>query len=199
MGCGEVGKKQTNHLKLAIKKNKNHAIHANIYPFDSTRIINFDIIEVPGHAPDQIALYDRTNRWLISGDLLLNHISSNALVEPDKGGNRMHTLIDHMNSLKKFLLIPIDLAFPGHGTLIEQPRNLIQKRLDGIEEKAGRLLKLIHEGITTGNDLAQTYYKHRYDTQFSLVMSEIIGHLDYLEVQGRINKELKEGVWHYSI
>ena len=28
-------------------------------------------------------------------------------------------------------------------------------------------------------------------------MSEIIGYLDYLELQGKINKEIEKGIWHY--
>ena len=54
--------------------------------------------------------------------------------------------------------------------------------------KADRLLNLSNSGISTGNELAKTYYKKIYHQQFSLVMSEIIGHLDYLETQGKIKK-----------
>jgi glyoxylase-like metal-dependent hydrolase (beta-lactamase superfamily II) len=198
MGCGEAGKIQINYLKQAIKKNKELAINALLHPIEKNKINDFDIIEVPGHAPDQIALFEKTSKWLFSGDLLINHISSNALIEPNNNGERIYSLIEHMNSLKKCLPLPIELVFPGHGTLINQPIKLIQKRLNGIEEKAERLMTLIREGIGTGNELAQTYYKNKYEKQFSLVMSEIIGHLDYLEVQGRIHKKIKEGVWHYS-
>ncbi|QGQ46358.1 MBL fold metallo-hydrolase [Metabacillus sediminilitoris] len=199
MGCGHTGRKQVNYLQQAVKKNKELAIHANLQVIDEkNKLFGFEIFEVPGHAPDQIALFDRTSNWLISGDLLINHISSNALVEPDQSGKQMHTLIDHMNSLHNCLSLPIKLVFPGHGVLIEKPMELIQKRLQGIEEKAERILLLIQEGISTGSELAQTYYKNKYDTQFSLVMSEIIGHLDYLEAKGRIHKDMKKGIWHYT-
>ncbi|WP_260842610.1 hypothetical protein [Siminovitchia fortis] len=33
-------------------------------------------------------------------------------------------------------------------------------------------------------EVAQAYYKEKYVKQFSLVMSEVIGHLDYLEERG---------------
>lgn len=58
---------------------------------------------------------------------------------------------------------------------------------------------MIQSGIHTASELAQTLYKKMYDQQFSLVMSEVIGHLDYLEVQEKIYKDLIEGIWHYSI
>ncbi|HZH58791.1 MAG TPA: hypothetical protein VEY70_04275 [Metabacillus sp.] len=83
--------------------------------------------------------------------------------------------------------------------MIDKPDDLIQKRLDRIEEKAERLKSLINEGFNTGSALAQHYYKNNYDKQFSLVMSEIIGFLDYLEGKREITKCLVEGVWRYSV
>lgn len=199
MGCGEEGKKQIYFLKQAIIKNRADAINADLYPIEIRQLNDFELLEVPGHAPDQIALLDNSSKWLFSGDLLLNHISSNALVEPDNTGERIFSLIDHMNSLKRCLSLPIDLVFPGHGLIINDPMELVQKRLMSIEDKAARLTTLIREGVSTGSHLAQTYYKDRYQKQFSLVMSEIIGHLDYLEMNGRIHKELKDGIWYYTV
>lgn len=199
MGCDEAGWKQVNYLKQSLENNKHNFIQANLTPLGNNRINDFDIIHVPGHAPDQIALYDKTRNWLISGDLLINHISSNALVEPDHHGKRMLTLIDHMNSLKRCQSLPIETVFPGHGKLIENPIELIQKRLDNVEEKAAKLKTLIQQGHSTADELAQAFYKKNYDKQFSLVMSEIIGHLDYLEVEGEIQKVVTGGVWQYSI
>jgi glyoxylase-like metal-dependent hydrolase (beta-lactamase superfamily II) len=199
MGCGENGKKQVNYLKESIEKNKGNAIQTTLIPVGNRHIKDFEIIEVPGHAPDQIALYDHTRNWLFSGDLLLNHISSNALVEPDQNGERMLTLVDHMKSLKKCQNYSIHTVFPGHGSLIQQPSQLIQKRINGIEEKARNLMDLIQQGNSTANELAKTFYRKSYDNQFSLVMSEVIGHLDYLEAEGKVSKKIIDDVWHYSV
>lgn len=198
-GCGEAGRRQVKYLRESVDKNKHYAIQSDLLPIGGTFLKEFDMVHIPGHAPDQIGLFDQKRKWLFSGDLLINHISSNALVEPDQNGQRMLTLVDHMNSLKKCQDLPIDIVFPGHGVMIEHPNELIQKRLDGVDEKAKKLKILIHQGNRTANDLAQTFYKKSYNKQFSLVMSEIIGHLDYLEVEGVIEKQLISGVWHYSI
>jgi len=199
MGCGEMGKKQVEYLKEAITKNRKNAITAMLHPLEDSQLHHFDIINTPGHAPDQIALYDSKNKWLLSGDLLISHISSNALVEPDLYGNRIHTLVEHINSLRKCSSLQLDLVFPGHGEIIKTPNDLIQKRLERIEEKSEKLLNLINEGFNTGSSLAQIYYKSIYEKQFALVMSEIIGFLDYLDVQGKVSKKLVEGVWRYYV
>ncbi|MEW8987051.1 MAG: MBL fold metallo-hydrolase, partial [Bacillus sp. (in: firmicutes)] len=93
--------------------------------------------------------------------------------------------------------LKLEIVYSGHGELIHQPYELINKRLDGIEEKSERFFSMIQSGITTANELAQTYYRKRYIPLFHLVMSEIIGHLDYLEVKGKVEKVLVQGVWHY--
>lgn len=198
MGCGEAGYKQVAYLKESIDKNSQNALQAEIMPMERSHL-NVQVIEVPGHSPDHIALYDQDNCRLISGDLLINHISSNALVEPDHTGQRLLTLLQHKQSLEKVADLPLNLVFPGHGTMITNPKELINNRLEGMEKKAEKIINLIRNGVSTGSELAQAYYRKKYSEQFSLVMSEIIGHLDYLEINGKITKQLKNGVWHYFI
>ncbi|MBT2729190.1 MBL fold metallo-hydrolase [Bacillus sp. ISL-75] len=197
MGCGEDGEKHGAYLKKAVQKNKQNVIQGDVIEIFDKQLLNFNIIEVPGHSPDQIAFHEKKHNWLFAGDLLLEHISSNALVEPDSLGRRIPTLLQHIDSLKKCLELNVDLVFPGHGTLIDQPDSLILKRLDRIDAKAERIIHLIQSGCLTGSEIAQSYYKNTYYEQFSLVMSEIIGHLDYLEAQGRIKKELIRGIYGY--
>jgi glyoxylase-like metal-dependent hydrolase (beta-lactamase superfamily II) len=199
MGCGDLGIKQVAYLKKAILKNKEQAIQSDIVEIKHNELLHFKILAVPGHSPDHIACWDDKRKWLFSGDLLIEHISSNALVEPDLNGKRIHTLTQQRDSLLKCASLNVDLLFPGHGILIDNPNTLIEKRVDRIEEKAKRLYQLIQSGITTAHALAETYYKKTYYEQFSLVMSEIISHLDYLEDQQRIKKDLCNGIWHYSV
>lgn len=199
MGCGEMGEKQVAYLNNAIIQNKNNKIHADIQKISDHKLENFDVIETFGHAPDQVAFFSRNQKWLFGGDLLIGHISSNALVEPDFQGNRMRTLIQHKASLIKCLSLNAELVFSGHGLPIENPNHLIKKRVDGIEGKTGIFKNYIQTGISTANEIAQVHYKQKYEQQFSLVMSEIIGHLDYMEEKNEIERDLVRGVWHYYV
>lgn len=198
MGCGEAGEKQVQHLKKAVKNNATEALQCDIHDLSELAFPTIDIIETPGHAIDQIALYEKEQKWLLSGDLLIQHISSNALVEPDDQRNRMKTVVEHERSLKKIQAYEVNKAFPGHGEIITDPQELIQKRINGIERKAEKFLALLHKKSITASELAQLYYKETYNKQFSLVMSEVIGHLDYLEDKGKVKKDFNHGVWIYS-
>lgn len=198
MGCGEAGKKQIEHLVQALHKNKSNRINCDLFEIKNGSLLHFDLIEVPGHAPDQVAFYDQSEQQLFAGDLLIEHISSNALVEPDRFGKRMKTLIEHEQSLRDCLSLSIEAVYSGHGNVIQHPKELIIKRLNGIKTKAERFLSLIKEGKTTACEVAQAYYKDIYTKQFSLVMSEVIGHLDYLEAQGNVEKRYVNGILHYA-
>ncbi|MBK5481509.1 MBL fold metallo-hydrolase [Peribacillus sp. TH16] len=199
MGCGELGDKQVAYLFNAVDNNKDQRLNCDIIEITEKKWLNFEVIEFPGHAPDQIAFLDQKEKRLLAGDLLIEHISSNALIEPDENGNRMLTLVDHIDSLKRCLSLQINLILPGHGNIIEHPGSLIEKRLNSIESKSQKILALIESGILTGNELAKTFYKEKYVKEFPLVMSEIIGHLDYLEYQEKINKEIIKNVVHYYV
>ena len=109
----------------------------------------------------------------------------------------MLTLVDHIHSFERCLALGADIVYPGHGNLIEQPRLLIEKRLQRIEEKSAKILELIKSGLNTANDVAKSFYQEKYIKEFPLVMSEVIGHIDYLEYQGKVEKKLSNKVFHY--
>lgn len=198
MGCGTSGEKQVQKLKEAVRGNEKNKIKGDILPLnDSDTIAGLQVIETPGHSPDHLVFFDSHRKWLFIGDHLINHMSSNALVEPDRTGRRILTLIQYEDSLKKCLNLDIEIAFSGHGELIRNYKGLITTRLSRIHKRAEKILLLVASGISTATQLAVAYFKELYQSEFSLVMSEIIGYLDYLEMQNKIQKELKDEVWHY--
>lgn len=200
MGCGAAGEQQVQKLREAVWKNEKNRIQADIVTFaDGDTIAGMQVIETPGHSSDHVVFLHEQKKWLFAGDHLISHISSNALVEPDRNGKRQLTLVEYVDSLKKCLQLDAGIVYPGHGEFIYNHKQLITKRLHRINEKAERILRLIRSGISTANQLAYAYYKDKYESQFSLVMSEIIGHLDYLETRHKVQKELKKGVWHYDV
>ncbi len=199
MNCGLNGERQVHHLRKSLEKNKHLSIIADIHPLlEGDSLLGFSVIEVFGHAPDQIAFYDQKRKWLFGGDYLIHHISSNALVEPDLVGNRKLALLESIRSHQKCLELDIDTIFSGHGQIINQPKDLIRLRLERINEKSESLFQLIKKGVSTASELAQEYYNKIYNEQFVLVMSEIIGHLDLLEHRNKISKRFSDGIWIYK-
>jgi glyoxylase-like metal-dependent hydrolase (beta-lactamase superfamily II) len=198
MGCGTAGEQQVRKLEEAARKNEKFKIRADILPLtDFDTVAGLKVIETPGHSHDHVVFLDEGRNWLFVGDHVLRHISSNALTEPDQEGRRIMALIEYADSLKKCLKLNAETLYTGHGELINNPKDLITTRLKRIDEKAEKMLDLIKGGLSIPNELAQAYYRNKYQSEFSLVMSEVIGHLDYLEIQHKVQKERKDGVWHY--
>lgn len=196
MDCGKEGEMQSARLKEAIEKNRSQAIKPNVIPIGEKHN-GLEVLKVPGHAPDHIALFDINDAVLFSGDLIIDHVSSNALIEPDYAGKRLSTVTQQKASLEKVREAGVKRIYPGHGKIIDNPKEILNKRLAGIDRKAEKVKKLVMDGHTTGSNIAKAYYGKMYYSQFSLVMSVIIGHLDYLEEKQQIKKELKNGIWHY--
>lgn len=197
-GCGPMGEKRVKELQNAIETNKDHAIQADITEITGLSFLQFKVIDVPGHAHDHIALQDEDRNWMFAGDVLIKHISSNALVEPDFKGNRLPTLVQQRDSLLKISELNPTTVFSGHGDVIENPQQIIGKRIERMDDKAMKILQLIQSGQTTPNDIAISYYQKTYEEQFHLVMSEIIGYLDYLEANQAVKKDFVHGTWQYS-
>lgn len=198
MGCGEAGERQVEKLKEAVQYHEEKKLHAELTAIGPDTFSTLTPVETPGHSPDHMIFHSSSEKMIFGGDLLLKHISSNALVEPDRKGNRIRTVLEHERSLERCAALDADVVYAGHGELIRDHRELIEKRLHGIQRKANRILKQIQSGIHTASELAQTMYQDKYEIQFSLVMSEIIGHLDYLEAHGKVEKEKRDGVCYYS-
>lgn len=198
MGCGEAGEPYIQRLNQLANDPSGVTVHGDITPL-SEGIAGLDILETPGHAIDHVAFYHPEQKWLFAGDLLLSQTSSNALVEPDENMKRMSTVVQYRESLLKCAELDVEVTFPGHQGLIYDHRELIEKRLKGIDKKAMKLKKLIEQGLTTANDVAKTFYKDKYEEQFPLVMSEITGHLDYLESEQKINSKIINGVRYYTV
>lgn len=95
----------------------------------------FMVLEVPGHTPGHVALYEASSKTLISGDHILGTITPN--ITPWSGVD--DALGDYLESLDKVAAFDIDRTFPAHRDIIEDtPRRIFElkehhkKRLDEV-------------------------------------------------------------------
>jgi glyoxylase-like metal-dependent hydrolase (beta-lactamase superfamily II) len=199
MGCGEIGEQQVSNLKNPIILGEKNMIRSEIIEFTNNQLYDFNIFEIPGHAPDQAAFYHKKSKWLFAGDLLIENLTSNAYIEPNYDGSRTNSVLQQKKSLENCLSLDPELVFSGHGRIINNPNDLIKRRIKEIDEKAGQYINIIKSGIRTASELAKILYNERYEKQFFSIMSQVIGYLDYLELQGKIKKEMEKGICHYYI
>ena len=199
-GTGQRGEEQVGRMRAGLIKNEHLRVDYPIKPIVEGDFINgFEVIEVPGHTVDHIALYNSMTGDFIAGDHVLEHAASNALVEMGLEGEMMQMIYLYEQSLKKCESLNIRTIYPGHGIIIdEEAGEIFKKRLNSIQRKSFRIKKSIEEKTQSAAELAISFYKGRYDKLFLLVMSEVIGHLERLVINDELVKEQREGIIYYQ-
>ncbi|MER2088347.1 MAG: MBL fold metallo-hydrolase [Sporosarcina sp.] len=159
------------------------------------------IMETPGHAQSHIVLWNEENRTMIGGDLVLEKVSSNPLIEPplDPEQGRPRSLLQYNNSLKGLLTLPVDLIYSGHGNEVRNAHALIENRLEKQHDRAMKVLAMMDEGSRTIFELTRELFPAVYEKELGLTLSETIGQTDYLFEEGLIRETRDEGgVLHYE-
>lgn len=200
MGCEDRGRKRINEMKDALEKNKHQAINGSFLPLMSKQAVgSFQVIDVPGHASDHIAFYEATTGQIVLGDNLFSHMNSNALIEPDENGKIIHSVIQYEQTLNKLNDLFLTTAFPGHGKIIDNPKQLIENRLQHMLNKSERIKKTIINNKLTPAQIARHLYGDLYEKLFYFVMSEVIGHLYRLKSLGEVTYDIKDNVRYYYV
>lgn len=198
MDCILDAQSRLEKLKKTLNELDKKRLIANYIPITAGDFVGeFEVIETPGHSPDSISLYDRKRQWLFTGDLVLKDSSTNAIIDPDLNGVRLQSVTQQRQSLLKCAELDAKLVFPGHRSIIENHLQLIAQKIESMDRKVNRILIYLKQA-QSASSLAKQYYQSKYNSEFSLVMSEIIGYLDYLENLQLVTKKMKNGVWIYN-
>ncbi len=96
-------------------------------------------------------------------------------------------------------------AMPGylHAMSIPTPfsvhRALIQRRFSFHEERARRILAALEEGALTGYQIASVFFPNLDPINTFLAISEVIGHLQWLETEGKVSQRRRLGVARWRV
>jgi glyoxylase-like metal-dependent hydrolase (beta-lactamase superfamily II) len=148
----------------------------------------------PGHSPSDTVFWDSEREILLCADHLIAHISSNPLISRPLDGSeeRPRALMTYIESLRRTRELPARILLPGHGDPITDHRALIDERFAHHKRRAERILGLISERPRTAYEIAQELWGNVAVTQAFLTLSEVLGHVDLLEEEGRVG-EVEDG------
>jgi glyoxylase-like metal-dependent hydrolase (beta-lactamase superfamily II) len=150
----------------------------------------------PGHSPTDTVFHDRERRILIAADHLLGHISSNPLITRPRDGTtgRPQALVQYLESLAATREMEVDLVLPGHGEPVTDHRALIDHRFALHRRRADKIHRLIAERPRSAYEIAQALWGNIAVTQAYLTLSEVLGHVDLLANEGRVQEVERDGV-----
>jgi glyoxylase-like metal-dependent hydrolase (beta-lactamase superfamily II) len=82
------------------------------------------VINTPGHTPGHVSYYEAHHKILISGDVLLPDIDTNAALHVQHMPNPLHQYMDSLHLLRE---MDINLVLPGHGYVFSNHRERIDE------------------------------------------------------------------------
>jgi len=178
-------------IPFSSKRNLTHIVNEGDL---LTSLEGFSVIYTPGHATSHIALYRESDGLLFGGDLLLEKISSNPLLEPplNEEMNRPRPLVQYNQSLRRVASMPIQKIYTGHGNPVLDVKSLVEYRLEKQQLRANKVYELLKEHPLSAYEICKEIFPKVYQKQLSLTMSETVGQLDFLENLGKINLEERE-------
>lgn len=156
-------------------------------------------IYTPGHAQSHLIFFEESTKEVIGGDLLLDKVAANPLVEPptDLSSNRPKSLIQQQESLNLLRELNVAKVYAGHGENIVEVNDLIDKRLQKDKMRLEQLLKHV-DSPKTVIELTMDLYPAHYRTELGLTLSKTLGYLDCLVRDGLVAEEIVNGVIIYN-
>jgi glyoxylase-like metal-dependent hydrolase (beta-lactamase superfamily II) len=142
----------------------------------------WEVIETHGHAQGHIALWREDDGSLVSGDVLLAHISPNPFLEPPHPGEkeRPKPQLQYNESLKRLSKYPISTVFAGHGKDITDVNLVIEKTLESQHNRAMKVKTMLEHEPKTAFEICQCLFPTAYEREVQLTISETAAQLDYL-------------------
>ena len=109
---------------------------AKLLPLDlseklETNSFSFDILETPGHAEDQISLYEQSRGWLFCGDIFIHDYVKSFM----RGENIYHQI----DSIKKLIELDFDALICNHQPVFQKGKNRLRNKLQFLEDFVGKV------------------------------------------------------------
>ncbi len=165
----------------------------------------WDVIHAPGHSESQTCFYEPISKRLISADMLL-HIAPVPVIERyaelnDQGEiERILGLPKHMESLELFYDLEISAVYPGHGPEFKDPhRVVIDRQKDRIHKRKEQCFELVKDGTSSAMGITDVMYSHFPQSGKITGLAMVVGYLDLLMQEGKVQRRTEEGVWHFNI
>ena len=135
-----------------------------------------------------------TDNLLLSGDTLLEHITSNAIELLDADRGRYAQYLRTLRSLRPFVGYDV---LPGHHEPFRLTDALLDNHLEKHAKRTRRVLQALDRPKSAWQLLPEVL-PHLAPDQTFLGMCEVVGHLHLLELAGRVREAPGDGVRRFQ-
>ncbi|MEJ2294872.1 MAG: MBL fold metallo-hydrolase [Candidatus Lokiarchaeota archaeon] len=165
-----------------------------------------EVIWTPGHSFGHICIFDKRNQYLFSGDHILSRITPHIgnfvvnefLHEKYRNFDFNNILKYYLSSLDKIDKLNPKIIFPAHQEVIFNPHERILAIKEHHRNRLKKISDLIKNKPLSPFQISQMHFGTELDEINSyMALSEVLGHLLYLENEGKARKDEKNGVYYY--
>lgn len=175
---------------------------------DGDRILDdLEIIWTPGHSFGHICLFNLKTKFLFAGDHILsritphigNYVIPQFLTEQYKGYDFNNILKHYLDSLDRIDDLNPKIIFPAHQDIIYDPHKRISEIKDHHKNRLAEISRVIKDNPLTPSRISELHFGVLDNANSFLALSEVLGHLFYLESQGLVKSiERDEKILYYT-
>ena len=143
-----------------------------------TKNFTFQILPIPGHAPDMVALYEPDKKWLFSADLYINSYISFFMDS--------ESIAQQIASIRRVLELDFDIMFCSHNPKFKAPKASLNKKLSYLESTFEKVAQLHTQGYSDKEIFKAIGLK---ENRLAKIMSG--GHLSKLNMVRAIIRDIK--------
>ena len=165
----------------------------------------FQVINTPGHTPGHIALFEAKHKFLISGDMLLPTIATNAAFHVQ---NIEYPLQKYLGSLQNLRQLDFETVLPGHEYVFNDPHRRIDELIKDHARKAEYIYKAFADDQPrSAYQISQVLARSRtgiskwpgmtgWEKRFAVLQT--IAHLQSLEYNRKLTHSVSGGTHYFQ-
>lgn len=115
----------------------------------------FQLIKIPGHAADMVALYEPNKKWLFSADLYVHHYIAYFLIGESIG--------QQISSIEKVLQLDFDTVFCCHIPPFTDGHEKLTKKLNFLKDFNEQVREQANKGFSAQKIMKVLEMKERWD------------------------------------
>ncbi len=155
-----------------------------------------DVIWTPGHSLGHICIYEANRGYLFSGDHILSRITphigvfiiNDSIREIYKNVDFENILALYLKSLDGIVKLKPTIIFPAHQEVIYKPLERIYAIKNHHKRRLKEISDVINKNPMTPYKISKIHFGELDDINSFLALSEVLGHLIYLESQNRVQR-----------
>lgn len=135
------------------------------------------VLDTPGHARDHVAFDGAPG--IVCGDLAM---AEGSVVVGSPEGD----MLGYLAALRRVLARDPDRLFPGHGPVIESPRETVERLIRHRRDREKRVLAAVESGARTPDEVLDRAYDKDLSGVRELARATVVAHLEKLDAEGRV-------------